>query len=141
MNNNAKRIVAIIGIGLALMMPINRAFGDEDSEFFAKLSAEWWQWALSIPTSVNPMTDPTGEFAVVGQRGSIWFLAGKWGGTTAIRSCSVPQGTALFFPVTNAVGINAPGVCGGATESVSQVRSRSRAANCRPRRQPDHKTL
>jgi hypothetical protein len=40
MNNNTKRFVAIVGIGLALMMPINRGFGDDNSEFFAKLSAE-----------------------------------------------------------------------------------------------------
>jgi hypothetical protein len=124
MNSNTKRFVAITGIGLALMMPIKTVLGDEDSEFFAKLSAEWWQWGLSIPTSVNPMTDTTGEFAVVGQRGPIWFLAGFFGGSTATvtRTCSVPQGKALFFPVTNAVALSAPGVCGGATEPVSQVR-------------------
>ena len=74
--NNRKRFVAITGLGLALMMPINRAFGDADSEFLAKLTAEWWQWALSIPTVVNPQSDTTGQNAVVGQRGPIWFLAG-----------------------------------------------------------------
>jgi hypothetical protein len=112
MNNRTKRFVTIIGIGLALLMAINRAFGDENSEFFAKLSAEWLQWALSIPASVNPQTDPTGDFAAVGQRGPIWFLAGKFGGGIATRSCSVPQGTALFFPVINGFSINAP-ICGG----------------------------
>lgn len=59
MNNNTKRFVAITGIGLALIMPINKAFSDESSKFFAKLSAEWWQWAVSIPTSVNPQTPIT----------------------------------------------------------------------------------
>jgi hypothetical protein len=68
MNNNTKRFVAITGIGLALMTPINRALGDENSAFFAKLSAEWLQWALSIPTSVNkkagqPMGRYTGQNA------------------------------------------------------------------------------
>jgi hypothetical protein len=126
MNNNTKRFVAITGIGLALMMPINRTFGDERSELFAKLSAEWWQWALSIPTSVNPQLDITdGKNAVVGQRGPVWFLAGIWdpanNGHTATRTCSVPQGTAFFFPVINGVGINAP-VCGGPPESVNDVR-------------------
>jgi hypothetical protein len=123
MNNNTKRFLAIIGSGLALVMPINRAVGDENSEFFAQLSAMWWQWALSIPTSVNPQTDTTGENAVVGQRGPIWFLAGIFGGvtTTVTRTCSVPPGTALFFPVINGVGINAP-VCGGPPESVNDVR-------------------
>jgi len=57
MKNNTKRFVAIIRIGLALVMPINKAFAGADSEFLSKLTAQWWQWALSIPTSVNPQTD------------------------------------------------------------------------------------
>jgi hypothetical protein len=100
------------------MMPMNNVFADsenkefKDSESFKKLSAEWWQWALSIPASVNPQLDETGENGVVGQRGPIWFLAGAFNGGTPNRSCSVPQGTALFFPVTNQVEINTPNVCG-----------------------------
>jgi hypothetical protein len=126
LNNNTKRFVAIIGIGLALIMPINRAFGDANSEFFTKLSPVWWQWALSIPTSVNPQLDTTGKDAVVGQRGSVWFLAGFFGGGPATRTCSVPQGTALFFPVINSVNINIPDVCGQmGTLTVSQLRALS----------------
>jgi hypothetical protein len=130
MNNNTRRFVAIIGIGLALMMQMNKVFADsenkefKDSESFKKLSAEWWQWALSIPASVNPQLDITdGRNAVVGQRSSIWFLAGIFGGGTATRTCSVPQGTALFFPVINGVGINTPNVCGSSQESVNEVRN------------------
>jgi hypothetical protein len=119
--NNTKRFVAIIGIGLAVIMPISRVF----AQSFEQLSAEWWQWALSIPTSVNPQTDPTGKNAVVGQRGSIWFLAGVFGGGPATRTCSVPQGTALFFPVINGIGINTPNVCGQNETplTVSEVRA------------------
>src|SRR5260370_28636548 len=129
MNNNTKRFVAIIGIGLALITAINRAFGDADAESFKKLSAEWWQWALSIPTSVNPQVDPSGDNAVVGQRGSIWFLAGVFGGGTATRTCSVPQGTTLFFPVINQINFNTPNVCGQGPEnlSVSDMRAASAA--------------
>jgi len=124
MNNNTRRFVAIVGIGLVLIMPINRVLADADTESFKKLSAEWWQWALSIPTSVNPQLDITdGRNAVVGQRGSIWFLAGIFGGGTATRTCSVPQGTGLFFPVINGVGINTPNVCGSSQESVNEVRN------------------
>jgi hypothetical protein len=129
--NNTKRFVAIIGIGLALMLPINRTFGDADSESFKKLSAEWWQWALSIPTSVNPQTDTTGDNAVVGQRGPIWFLAGVFGGSTSTvtRTCSVPQGTALFFPVINQINFNTPNICGQGPDnlSVSFMRAQSAA--------------
>src|SRR5260370_721434 len=107
MNNKVRRFVAIVEIGLALMMPINKEF--KDSESFKKLSAEWWQWALSIPESVNPQLDETGEDAVVGQRGSVWFLAGVFNGGAVVRNMVlVPEGTALFFPVINSVNINTP---------------------------------
>src|ERR1700736_5169527 len=128
MNNSTKRFVAIIGIGLALIMPINRVLGDENSEFFAKLSAEWWQWALSIPTSVNPQPDTTGKYAVVDQRGPIWFLAGSFNGGTVVRyMVFVPQGTALFFPVINRINLNTPNVCGQGPDnlSVSSMRTES----------------
>ena len=78
MKNSTRRFVAITGIGLALMMPIRMAMAESDdhmssadSESFKKLSAEWWQWALSIPTPENPLADTTGGKGVVGQRGSI----------------------------------------------------------------------
>jgi hypothetical protein len=117
--NNTKRFVAIIGIGLAVIMPISRVF----AQSFEQLSAEWWQWALSIPASVNPQTDTTGEDAIVGQHGPVWFLAGKFGGGTATRTCSVPEGTQLFFPVMNGISINVPNVCGQDKKdlTVSQV--------------------
>jgi hypothetical protein len=124
MNNNTRRFVAIVGIGLALMMPMNKVLADsenkefEDSESFKKLSAEWWQWALSIPISDNPMLDTTWVSGLVGQRGSVWFLAGFFditggpGGTVTTRQCSVPEGKSLFFPVINQINFNTPGVCG-----------------------------
>ena len=131
MNNSMTRFTAIVAIVLALMMPINKVFADseneefKDSESFKKLSAEWWQWALSIPASVNPQLDKTGEGAVVGQRGSVWFLAGVFNGGTVVRNMIfVPEGTALFFPVINSVNINTPGVCGQpGTLTVSELQS------------------
>ena len=87
------------------------AMQSDDSELSA-LTAKWWQWALSVPTSVNPLEDATGVNCMVGQRGAVWFLAGSFFGGTAARSCAVPQGTALFFPVVNAVQINTPNICG-----------------------------
>jgi len=95
---------------MALADSENKAF--TESESFKQLSAEWWQWALSIPTSENPLLDTNGGKGVVGQRGSVWFLAGVFNGGTVTRSCSVPEGKALFFPVINSVQINTPNVCG-----------------------------
>ena len=111
MKSNTRRLVAIVGISLGLMMPLNMAVADSQS--FKQLSAQWWQWALSIPTSENPQLDATGEDCVVGQRGEVWFLAGILGGGTATRTCSVPAGKSLFFPVANSVFFDSPNVCQG----------------------------
>jgi hypothetical protein len=82
------------------------------------LSAEWWQWALSIPTAQNPQLDPTGANCMIGQHGSVWFLAGVFGGGTASRNCTVPADTTLFFPVINSLQINTPNVCGQGPQNI-----------------------
>ena len=64
------------------------------------LATSWWKWALETPASENPLTDTTGQFAAVNQRGPVWFLAGNPGSTT-VRTISVPSGKALFFPIVN----------------------------------------
>jgi hypothetical protein len=135
MKSNTLPYVAIVVIGLALMMPINMGFAESDNnmesaefESFDKLSAEWQQWALSIPTSVNPQLDTNGGKCMVGQRGSVWFLAGVFGAGTATRTCSVPEGKALFFPVINSVQINSPNVCGQGPNNLSVRDLRSMAA-------------
>jgi hypothetical protein len=97
---------------------------------FKELSAEWQQWALSIPTPVNPELDTTGRSCMVGQRGSEWFLAGTFSGGSATRTCAVPEGKLIFFPVINSVSINTPGVCGQPSApplSVKDLRAMSAA--------------
>lgn len=56
---------------------------------------------------------------MIGQSGSLWFLAGVGGpfGGSAVRACSVPEGTTLFFPVINRVFFNSPG-CGQGPENI-----------------------
>ena len=83
----------------------------------SELTAEWRQWAYSIPTGQNPQEDPTGQYCMVGQRGSVWFLSGVFLGGTVTRTCSVPEGVTLFFPVINSDQINAPNVCGQGPEN------------------------
>ena len=89
------------------------ALADNDRDSLRELSAQWWQWALSIPTAANPLADLTGGLCMVGQRGPGWFLAGtvSASGTPppVVRTCDVPEGTALFFPVINTVNFNSPG--------------------------------
>jgi hypothetical protein len=67
-------------------------------------SAKWWQWLYSIPLESNPQLSGIPPNPDVdcsqGQSGPVWFLAADFGGT-AVRSCTVPTGISLFFPVVN----------------------------------------
>ena len=69
---------------------------------YGEWASKWWQWALGTPASVNPVLDTTGELCAEGQMGRVWFLAATFGGGSVERSCTVPKGTALFFPLINA---------------------------------------
>jgi hypothetical protein len=109
MKNNSRRFSTIIGVGMYLILQTNAALAVNQ---FSTLSAEWEQWAYSRPTTDNPMQDTTGEKCAIGQRGSLWFLAGVFGGNKAIRNCSIPEGKSLFFPIFNAINFNGPNVCG-----------------------------
>jgi hypothetical protein len=135
MKNNTRRFVAIVVIGLALMMPINIASADSENiasgEFgsFEKLSAEWWQWALSIPTSENPLLDTTGEKCAVGPAWFCvvlgWHLWRRYGA----RTCTAPEDKIIYFPVINSLNINTPNVCGQDSNNipVSALRAASAA--------------
>lgn len=65
-------------------------------------SARWWEWLLSIPAATNPNIATGKMDCSVGQAGDVWFLAGSFGATVQ-RSCAVPQGKALFFPMINTI--------------------------------------
>lgn len=85
-----------------VISPDSVAYGRTYSEW----SAAWWQWAFSIPVASHPLFD-NGDCSV-GQSGPVWFLGGKFcqTGTSCspgpeTRSCSIPAGKALFFPLIN----------------------------------------
>ena len=122
-----KHVVVGFFLALTLLGRSVSSRAQEESELLASTTAQWWQYALSIPTSVNPLIDTTGADCMVGQRDPIWFLAGIFPGGTATRTCAVPAGEWLFFPVINSVQINAPGVR-GQTDSLNVAQLRSLAA-------------
>ena len=74
---------------------------------YSEWAAEWWQWALSVPVSTHPLFD-NGDCSV-GQSGPVFFLGGKFcsninpncNPSVVTRTCSVPSGKALFFPIVN----------------------------------------
>jgi hypothetical protein len=81
----------------------NRLTYDPDENPFGKTwhewTAEWWKWSLSLPKAQNPITDTTGENAAYNQPDHVWFLAGTFGGM-AERTCEIPVGNAIFFPIS-----------------------------------------
>lgn len=67
-----------------------------------QLALAWWEWAASEAGASNPVADTDGHACSVHQPGDVWFLAGTFGGR-ASRSCDVPAGREIFFPVVNAL--------------------------------------
>ena len=56
---------------------------------------------MSIPSSINPINDTTGEFTNRSQNDpNVCFLAGTFGGSVT-RKCTLPYGKAILFPVIN----------------------------------------
>ncbi len=84
--------------GVTIVDPDRKVFGKTYSE----LAGDWWNWAAQGPFETFPLFDETGDNCDVGQQGPIWFLAGNFGGVSE-RSCTVPNGKAIFFPVVNTI--------------------------------------
>ncbi|MGE5261768.1 MAG: hypothetical protein ACM3S0_00175 [Acidobacteriota bacterium] len=74
---------------------------------YAQWAAKWWKWQLERSPDTNPNLDPTGCSNV--QSGPVWFLAGAFGQPAVERTCTVPVGKALLFPVMNALVLASPG--------------------------------
>ena len=123
--------LSAVGVVVGLTMLTRPAFagGGATPGPLSELTAEWWQWGLSIPKDQNPQSDATGQYCMVGQRGPLWFLAGTFNGDAATRACSVPEDKTLFFPIANAINVNSPNVCGSppGNELVKDLRASSKA--------------
>jgi hypothetical protein len=109
-----RAIVLAISVLLALVVAMPMTFaqvgqGANKSGTAAELAAAWWQWASSKPVEVNPLRDsyPGGAKCdgtpVTPTQGKWWFLAGTQDGSVVERTCTMPVGTKLFFPVVNIV--------------------------------------
>ncbi|MBM4202415.1 MAG: hypothetical protein FJ189_14190 [Gammaproteobacteria bacterium] len=77
---------------------------------YARLSARWWQWALSGPDGRNAIQDETGKFCGLNQpKGYVWFLAGTLGKTGVERHCTIPANRKIFYPLVNVSWTDCPG--------------------------------
>jgi hypothetical protein len=115
MNVFRRSIFALAGLALGLVAAAPTLFAANTAatvlppnavrfgRSYGDWSAEWWRWAYSVPLATNPVADTTGANCAQGQAGQVWFLAGTFGGSPVVRSCTVPAGKHLFFPVLNAL--------------------------------------
>jgi len=125
--NACRKIAFALGFTLGLLAPVGETLADPGSHGvvppngtaygykYSELGAQWWQFVVSIPGSTNPIADPDGSQCVLGQRGPVWFLAFSQVGD--VRTCSIPEDTALFFPLFNVVSVAT------AVETVKQLRA------------------
>jgi hypothetical protein len=81
------------------VLPMTPVAGHTQSEW----SRIWWQWAGSFEMNESPIADRSGALCGSKQNGPVWFLAGTYGTHRTIRTCKVPRGKYLFFPLINSV--------------------------------------
>ncbi|MBV8034198.1 hypothetical protein [Roseateles sp.] len=85
---------------LAQLIPPAKAIAGATQEEWSK---RWWRWALSFEDVDSPVADADGRLCASGQSGPVWFLAGAYDTRRTVRSCSVPAGKTLFFPLVNVI--------------------------------------
>lgn len=87
--------------------PPDYLYGMDEQPFgktYEQWAATWWQWALAIPKAENPIMEGPCEGH---QMGDVFFLAGNAGGVSQ-RSCAIPAGKAVYFPIVNVVNRACP---------------------------------
>jgi hypothetical protein len=70
---------------------------------FEEWASKWWQWAYGQPKGSNPLVDDNrGNLCKNGQDSEkVWYLAGTLvNNSEVVRSCTVPLGKAILFPVS-----------------------------------------
>jgi hypothetical protein len=87
-------------------------------------SRRWWEWAASFDMNESPVADRTGAQCGNSQSGDVWFLAGTYGTRRTVRSCRVPQGKYLFFPLINYVVAPPADGTSVSCESITRVAAR-----------------
>lgn len=84
---------------------------------YAEWTVDWWKWIES--RNYMPFTESGSIDCAAGQKGSVWFLAGTEGTGPVVRTCTIPKGKALFYPLVNAEWSNA------ASESLTVAEKRA----------------
>lgn len=113
MKNSARSLSFKIMPILSALLGVTPALAHEDGPLIAPIdtkpagqtygrwAAAWWEWVLGVPGASNPAADPTGQYCAQRQVDRVWFLAGSFSSAPVVRSCSIPAGKSLFFPLIN----------------------------------------
>ncbi len=88
--------------GFAILDPTQEHYG----KTYGAWSGAWWKWIYELPGPDFPVVDTTGAHCALGQSGDVFFLAGTTSSETVTRTCTIPAGKALFFPLANLAGDN-----------------------------------
>jgi hypothetical protein len=100
-----RQIAAAVVISLSLPFTVSAApklvvNPPAEPESYRALAADWWQWTWD--EGLAQVDDMTGEFCDLNQpEEGVWFLAGTFGVEGVTRSCTIPSGRQLFFPLIN----------------------------------------
>lgn len=93
-----------------------------------KWSVLWWKWAASFKEEDSPIADRTGVNCGSKQGEYVWFLAGTYGTKRTVRTCTIPAGKHLFFPLINYIvtpsagsSVRCPGVRAEAAQLTNDV--------------------
>ncbi len=70
---------------------------------YIEWTIRWWKWLMAFPKPCNPAFDQSGSDCAKNQSDkNVWFLAGTvMPVLSAKRSCAIPHGRAILFPVIN----------------------------------------
>jgi len=105
----------IIIILSALIVSTNCYAGASETKFLGKsigvLVCKLVEVVFIDPTPSNPMKDGTGANCRIGQKGTVWFLAGNFlaeNNSPVERSCTIPSGKYILFPIANSIWIQTP---------------------------------
>jgi len=101
------------GLGPKVVAPNAKVYGKKYSEW----SANWWQWAMSLPVDGHPFVDDPSFDVTAGQTGDVWFLATPF--ATTVRTCTIPAGKALFVGLMNAEASDLEGYGSTAEEQLA----------------------
>jgi hypothetical protein len=108
-HNNFNKILLYIRLLTATKNTQINIFNELDKPYgktYGEWTVEWWRWAFSMPKSLCPLLDNTGEKSRINQPEKyVWFLAGIFGTEDNTiqphRNVTIPSDRSILFPVIN----------------------------------------